>query len=101
MNSYAAYDIPFTLVSDIFTPTPNYGVSLVSCMHLYQVLKDQSRTVHMYSNKKTGWTGHCSGCNHFPSPLPPQKKYKKNNLNIWIPKMHGIQTPNPGRSLDV
>lgn len=27
--------------------------------------------------QKTGWTGHCSGCNHFPSPLPPKKNTKK------------------------
>ena len=74
MNSHAACDIPFTLVSDtsIFTPTHWCFIGVLHASH--QVLKDQQD--RPYTANKQGGTGHCSGCNHFPSPLPPNKNTK-------------------------
>ena len=102
MNSHAAtaYDIPFTLVSDIFTPTHWCFIGVLHASH--QVLKDFAGPSICTANKQgEPVTARVVTTSH---PLSPQKNTKKKStLDIqrhllrrwpWIPNFCTIQTPN-------
>ena len=73
MNSHAAYDIPFTLVSDIFTPTHSCFIGVLHASH--QVLEDEQDSPYVQQiNQGEPVTARVVTTSH---PLSPPKKCKK------------------------